>query len=116
MTVTELRIGNYLQVGAKPDRVIAIYQRIVVTTKFRIYHKDLEPVPITADILERCGFKELWIGRFSHPEGIGIEKYNDSGFHLLCEERTNWAARFKYVHEIQNLFFILCRKELNVEL
>ena len=119
----ELRIGNLVSIMQENNgQIVELHSRTsninILPTKIYSYfpYESLEPIPLTKEWLERLGFEELWIGRWKHLEGnVDIEKYNDAGYHLLCEERTNWSKCYNYVHQIQTLFWILTGKELTIK-
>jgi hypothetical protein len=133
----ELRIGNILSETDRKGRV----HYVTMTNEF-IGEMELEPglwdpVPLTAKILEKCGFKkhkdesghivfyELSLGNQLAPHGSN--HYVFSG--LLFPENPNtlipvaftvndfWGSRkIENLHELQNLFFALTGKELQINL
>jgi len=77
--------------------------------------EDFEPIELTPEWLIKLGFERLFSLRWHHPEGVDIEKIKNSGYHLLCEDQSNWSRGYKYVHEVQNLFEILTGEELIIK-
>jgi hypothetical protein len=71
--------------------------------------EELEPIPITPDILERAGFREdgkAWVnkaGTFSFEDNR--VKYNDQQRH----------HRVEYLHQLQNAYFALTNEELEID-
>ena len=117
----ELRIGNKVS----NDRCICEINHIYgmdfincsLKTKQGNYinaHYDLiEPVPLTEEILLKCGFKPIgidgnrWVLQLCIGEYFTIEAYNYIFYCTLC----TWVE-FKYFHQLQNLYFALTGSEL----
>lgn len=83
--------------------------------------EDLEPIPLTEDVLVKCGFEKA--GNHYYKKSIG--EYLELAWHFLSDnsiclqtkgsgskERTHVV----HLHQLQNLYFALAGKELNVEL
>jgi hypothetical protein len=81
--------------------------------------KDIDPIPLTDDILLKAGFKK----KQSYFELISLttlrlHNYGEKGF--LCElvndikdlDRTVYLNTIKYLHQLQNLYFAITNKEL----
>lgn len=126
ITANELRIGNWLQ-GTKPFKITRIFNEDIVGLGNEIDNQGdpyivsgetpcLESIPLTPEILEQCGFEKQSIGGtsyFKHPKcGIlegGI--FEDGTMNFM-----HIAAPCKYLHQLQNLYFALTGKELEVNL
>lgn len=117
MGTKELRIGNYLQslsivkVNSLSDEKINDY-----------YSSGFSPIPLTEDILFGCGFSQTFGSDPQEPNAI-LLYYNPTGdFTLMAME--NDRSLFHYetgiiiasVHQLQNLYFALTCKELEVNL
>lgn len=83
-----------------------------------------EPIPLTEEILLKCGFESKtgrWIGKTWY---IGINPRTED--YLFKLEQTdekiedfffqNSFHSVKYVHQLQNLYFCLTGEELTIEL
>lgn len=123
--VNELRIGNWVMVGkmTEPTRVFSLnYNRnsdyIGYLINASIPGSHLYPIPLTPEILEKCGFKydHDQIGMmyriknfvmFYDGEGIG----RNYGMDASDEERMD--VNCKYLHQLQNLYFALTNTEIN---
>ncbi len=88
------------------------------------HKKDLLPIPLTPEILEKCGtangaspFKDqlayyfksntntiLWCG------GFLFKKITEDRFIFICDERV------EYLHTLQNAIFALTGKELEIKM
>lgn len=81
--------------------------------------REVEPIPLTAEWLERCGFKKgsSYIGIGYHwdgPNEISIVEQNvdkEDTYRLYGSEWTI-GNDFKYLHQLQNLYFSLTGEEL----
>src|SRR6185312_9286781 len=104
----ELRIGNYIQGGI----INSIGYKIGVQGNsskevFYIHESTLQPIPLTPEILERCGFEK-------HGEKDEIRYYlNDFYFEDISLKRDEcFIANVEYLHQLQNLYFALTGQEL----
>ena len=134
MKANELRIGNLLRdkVSKTELKVTGLNESDILTyvidrSKFPL--KDgwaIEPIPLTEEQLLKFGFEKLntmMSGCFVFQKGLwrvaikdNIEKTYDW---VLWHERISpptWClSRFKYVHQIQNIYFSLTDEELEVK-
>lgn len=73
----------------------------------------LQPIPLTEEWLLKAGFKAIgidgnrWILKYKINNPFTIESYNYIFYSPIC----TWIE-FKYVHELQNLYFALTGEEL----
>ena len=124
----ELRIGNQLDKGKVKSIYYDRYDRTIGLDDGLHYSEfELSPMRLTSEILEKCGFY-----KGDHPMAgeiyiIDIQKstkrtlfisHGPSRLAVLCEEKNGEIATefVSYLHEVQNLYFALTRKELNVQL
>ena len=112
MGVKEVRIGNWVKIYGLPEQV-----NNITTDDVNGYAIDrYEPIPLTEDILLQCGFRiddydsELvvcWLGSFNLR---------------LTDKRIYYSVilhksiEVKYLHQLQNLYFAITNKELEVAL
>src|SRR5271155_3395213 len=133
----ELRQGNWIEYSGNGEfrKVEGILKDCIVLWDERIEFKYISAIPLTPEILEKCGFKK-W-GRDDYPRTITYEIENKihifpsnyfcdfKGYgyihYKLSDEINNEnkgiteSARFKFqhLHQLQNLFFALTGNELN---
>lgn len=140
MEASELRIGNYFYQKIRPGRC-APDELVIRQVKswadgnyvnYSHLHtsvldcEDIEPVPISPEILESCGFEKYGSypiykkrkakkeGYHLQYEGLTISDVNEDG-----QEFWTWATQgidLKYLHQLQNLYFALTGTELEVKL
>jgi len=81
-------------------------------------YEDIDPIPLTPEILQKCGFPEtkgLW---YEHEissfflDGSG----NFFAGEVLNVDSPVIAKNIKYLHQLQNLYFMLTGSELTVNL
>jgi hypothetical protein len=126
MKANELRVGNWfnefgIPKQVTPNLILKLYQ-IEIAGKVAI---DISPIPLTPEILVKAGFdkQQTIVGMndgFDYAIGFNPVTYN----HILlinsnrCGEffYQNIHHQIKYVHQLQNLYFCLTGKELNIEL
>lgn len=134
----ELRLGNYVAVKNHGNEVIG---KVFAISKDLVsveggnnnydYHL-LEPILLTEEILLKCEFKvadEYKLHSAYEPyifvlDGIYIKfgsKYTDTPneYYLYSIGNDNWSNEYvgnpiKSFHQLQNVIFDLCGKELNV--
>lgn len=117
--VNELRIGNWYKTKSDNIRFVQIgygYDIDYVS----IY---CDPIPITPEILEKCGF----VVRYVDSENINswiewgtnviLNQYkNDNSYFYLYPALWYPTQHIKYLHQLQNLYFALTGQELKINL
>ena len=114
----ELRIGNYVYafgvlLQVLPEHILNLYQ-IEVVKKVCI---DLTPIPLTEDWLIKFGIN---LGVWFYDDSFLISKKDDDTYQIYVQNAPQTQricfAEFKYVHQLQNLYFALTGKELTFKL
>jgi hypothetical protein len=109
MTSNELRIGNYVF-----DNLGGILKIKGVNIDSDLSH--LKPIVITEDRLEKLGFEKQmsWTWRI-HISGNNylIFYVGEKGWSLGNKEYS--VLDCKYVHQLQNIYFVLTNKELSLK-
>jgi cadmium resistance protein CadD (predicted permease) len=91
----------------------------------------IEPIILTPEILEKCGFVKDRFGEYSldiNPFDLGVkvlffsqdylyikEGMSDNKFELVTIWNKDLSGD-QYLHQLQNLFYSLCQKELTIQL
>jgi hypothetical protein len=73
---------------------------------------EIQPVLLSPEILEACGFKPGTSGWFSI--GIFLIKQDDHGWKVDDNDTWNNITTVQYLHELQNLHFAIQREELPI--
>lgn len=102
----EIRIGNIIQYK---EKLLVVYDWVLIDilTSSNEELKDYSYIPITPEILEKCGFIET-DDCFLHKK---IKIHQDYTSFYWGDE-----VRIYYLHKLQNLYFALTNEELNVQL
>jgi len=123
----ELRIGNYVLVDARPGLISAITNTSVSTiekddqlqeaSKHGFEH--IEPAPLTDELLKQCGFVyhdyfKIW-QLIPGIEGKRSELDIDRDYDVVDFMRRPIIKNVTSLHQLQNIYFMLKGRELNVE-
>jgi len=112
MKASELRIGNLI-IGAFDNTLkVTISQMVNLDNGF----ESIEPIPLTEEWLLKFGFKtdnKCW-RKDIHIFEYELIKDDEFTFDVINVECNNWTVSVKYVHELQNLYFVLTGKELTL--
>lgn len=135
---SELRIGNWVNsklVFHFPERVVYRPTRILAY-HFQVNDEDcFHPIPLTPEILEKCGFSYLGNGSYENGhmfDKIFVYKRNTlsigimlmAGGKLSISFNTNFKTNASmriyegseyYLHQLQNLYFALTGEELDIK-
>ena len=121
MEAKELRIGNWVNLFKGVNDNGAIWKYYYIDSGYDIYKLDendcgdIEPIPLTPEILEKCGFAKTNMAdgykRYT-KQGVSIDLpyfefvYNDGDSNV----------EIKHLHQLQNLVHALTGEELEVTL
>lgn len=124
MEAKDLRIGNWvnkkLYTGkcAPPELI----ETKIRSGGFIDFAEDLEPIPLSPEILERCGFEngikrsgltEIQIKEFSTAmQGVFKGEYAVT---LIGHVPYQLKKRILYLHQLQNIYFALTGQELEIK-
>lgn len=108
INANELRIGNWVTVGPHSN-----FQVKVINEKNKF-----EPIPLSPQILEEFGFTHEWTDGFIKGrldrEGQYFIRFNEEGYSFAWEFCRNESVEIRYLHQLQNLYFALTKKELEI--
>lgn len=129
MKINELRIGNYLYlcgwnakvVGVREDGVYVVND---LNTIFKVDITDVRPIQLTAGFFEKNGFilqEDLdYYDNYFTSEDMRIDVYESShGWVVHIDDKecsTAFSKCLKYVHELQNAYYVSTGEELEVKL
>lgn len=126
----ELRIGNYyLNNTTKPPYpVIKLTRGFWIDSSINVsYLSDLEPIPLTPEILEKCRFekdKNSYRIAVCYLKALYLTYDDERGFYIgglvsmFVKPYDFFITKryFKYLHEVQNLYAALSGEELFFDL
>lgn len=83
--------------------------------------KEIEPIPLTEEWLLKFGFEKEFDGSFKKGFiAIFIDKrFNKNVFLQTSENSKDWFGvdlKIQFVHQLQNLYFALTNKELEIKM
>lgn len=114
----ELRIGNYYQENGTyykvaPDDITNLIRCEASKTK-----SDMQPIPLTEEILMKNGFiKNKYKETYDSYSLNGYRIINDKNeYEFLIYGSSVIIAKLYSLHQLQNLYFDLTQKELEVKL
>lgn len=133
---TELRIGNWVNQPQLPHiaKITAIdysgddYSGDDYYCKFENIHawcwcSHLEPIPLTEELLLKCGFEKSQIDlRCAYVPHAYVGLRFEKGDFRYYKESDKWSYRATridnpiFLHQLQNLYFALAGKELEIKL
>jgi hypothetical protein len=129
---TELRIGNYIlhKASVRILPVKCTFQHFELISKGLA--KDIFPIPLKPDMLQKCGFIEnkkyhllpdarefiltLPVMGNSRNEVYAYLNNNKESYARATVNDLVISNNFYYLHQLQNLYYVLNNKELDVTL
>ena len=122
----ELRIGNWVETypSSKIEQVYDLMCDCINTkTKEKLPFDCVDPIPLTPEILERCGFEKDESGEYEDGEYVSNTKpvfrwtkgdYNEWYIIFQFDYGCEWTAAYhvRTLHQLQNLYFALTGEEL----
>ena len=123
----ELRVGNWVYA---PNFIVydnvstaemndLSYYKIILISEIYGNNQLHEPISLTPEILEKCGLSNVWI----KESWMIVEDRSDLelfGYAMKVRNSSHTKeiefAYFKYLHQLQNLYFALTGEELIINL
>lgn len=109
----ELRLGNYFFDEDGNEKKIG-YSDLVSLT-ITVLH--FNPIPLTPEILERCGFN-YWQDAIPKPywkTKKGFPLYTTKDYFIVRDLTHTNMGKVKYLHQLQNLYHALTGEELEIK-
>jgi len=117
MKASELRIGNLVMDGKEIEQVNARMIDMLVKIE-----ADFDPIPLTEEWLLKLGFKQCGYEMLSwkhetllpsfNLDGINWADFDEPDYQFLNYKVADEILRIDYVHQLQNLYFVLTGEEL----
>lgn len=117
---TELRIGNWVKVGDIESTVCLIdHNKFIQLQGNAVVNRpeQIEPIPLTPEILEKFGFEESYKSSYTHSFDFKQNTCFGAGWNLVNNHfhiryKGEQFTNIKYLHQLQNLYFALTSEEL----
>ena len=140
---TDLRIGNWIKYEDKLVQVVQLSSLMILCQKdenqflVNCAPEVFQPIELTEEVLLKIGFKKVFQskvtkGRFELNVDMGDNEFRNIVYHIYASGNTNLnitqrrcaslcddsmdKSGIKYLHQLQNAYFILTGEELNIEL
>lgn len=124
MKTNELMIGNWVIVDDKPVQVSSITKKKIGfhtdPSKPRLYYArdfEVKPILLNHELLLKIGFKQDSSRLFICPR-TGFELFYIGGEYEACVNNAEYriSEPITFLHQLQNLYYSLERKQLKIEL
>lgn len=135
MNIKELRVGNNIWRPCCYDEVVEIRENGIIgldNLRGLISYSEIEPIPITEELLLKIGFKKEKDGYLHYSDhndefsikfdlGYAFIEYANLCFNPEDVTETNYGSSLEFpntlhLHTLQNIWYLLTGKELEVEL
>lgn len=123
----ELRIGNWVYdtindhivkiIGIRLENVVCEWGHL--KGEYKCNYEYLEPIPLNEELLAKCMFSEYEFEDdiFLHDEeDVCVQKSGKVYYPYSFENSDTIGTPIRYLHQLQNLFFALTGKELEIKL
>ena len=118
-----LRMGNVVTVSTIDDCREEHYSSFLIGNYEDLASyspKEYEPIPLTPEMLERCGFEEIYKSDFTIRFDYKLNGKIGAGWNLI---NGHFHVRYigekfthvKQLHQLQNLYFALTGEELEIK-
>lgn len=131
MDANELRIGNWVRYKDSKEKVKVLQIRRdgshqlsgynLCTTYYSEVIGEYEPIPLTEEILLKCGFELTEECKMTDKVKIfelgdyGVKTWYDDTC-VFFKDVTPIKTNLKHLHQLQNLYFAITGEELKIEL
>jgi len=126
MKKQELRLGNLVEYpGWNKDGTKAIFKvRDIFLEGDRIsLTNGIIQLPNTSiEVIKPIPLTEEWLVKFGFESNPYQDRYENKSIHIECNKLRGktelWIERMphiKYIHQLQNLYWVLCGKELTLK-
>lgn len=127
MKVNELRVGNWFYRYCCNDQVMEVRAGGVIgldRNKGIISLCEMQPIELTKEFFEKNGFIRLesldYYDNYFTSEDMRIDVYESSNGWVVHIDNIAFSTAFckclKYVHELQNAYYVSTGEELEVKL
>lgn len=125
MKPEELRIGNYVKFMTDRSswmlgKINAINPNKATIDNYNIKYCNIQPIMLNAELLITLGFKRQftntgWDEYSKDSIDLSLAPLNDGSYVPIISVNGKYA-QIRYLHQLQNLFFMLLGKELKISI
>ena len=125
MKAEELRIGNYVLDEENKVRLVTELSRALIRTSFDLIllASEVKPIPLTEEILLKCGFEingKYYRSKYIQDSIKLIYDFNQRVLYFKYKGEFSPMIQIpraiESLHELQNIYYALTGKELEVYL
>ena len=127
MKINELRVGNWFYRYCCNDQVMEVRAGGVIgldRNRGIICLREMQPIELTKEFFEKNGFIHIesvdYYDNYHTSEDMRIDVYESSNGWVVhidnIEFSDAFCRRLKYVHELQNAYYVSTGEELEVKL
>lgn len=116
MEARELRLGNYIQDeygNVEVAEALNSYGGVEINEEFAT--GSFEPIPLNAEWLLKFGFQPSGTSWLIDMENIVFDIQSIEEKYYLNSEGLPFSKGFRYVHQLQNIYFALTGEELSIK-
>jgi hypothetical protein len=115
---SELRIGNYVNTPKGYQKVNAIGSGKMLSVEYgSVEYQELTPMPLTPEMLLKCGFNQFSTVCYQMEiENLSLEYFTDTKALYIYPNEGEIKIPMPYLHQLQNHYFALTYKELEINL
>lgn len=120
LNANELRLGNWVSETNSKGKTFYVQINIDFLETLVVEPDVFDPVPLTPEILEKCGFKPH--DKFDYFKNYLALGHKGSSNYVVAEfDRIDGQGHLlrrgiSYLHQLQNLYFALTGQELPINL
>ena len=125
MTAEELRIGNYVLDEENKVRLVTELSRALIRTSFDLIllASEVKPIPLTEEILLKCGFEingKYYRSKYIQDSIKLIYYFNQRVLYFKYKGEFSPMIQIpraiESLHELQNIYYALTGEELEAHL
>lgn len=127
MKINELRVGNWFYRDYCNDQVMEVRAGGVIgldKNRDIICLHEMQPIPLTKEFFEKNGFVLLesvdYLDNYLTSTDMKIDVYESSNGWVVHIDNIAFSTAFckclKYVHELQNAYYVSTGEELEIKL
>ncbi len=109
MKLLNIKIGDWFSFNEGQGQISLIYGDTVTINSYQPNIAELDPIPLTKEIIEKNGWKfvssEIWY-KFKNSD-IEINLWNSKNGKWAVHIQGNFVVMIHYVHELQHILWAL---------